>query len=186
GELWAWPSALKTALLENLGRIAEQLLAARAARREAARYLQPLDAGQGAEDLPSLPEPLSSAFVVELLARMREHGPKVAVLRSRLDERLLVSGHTAEDMIRAEQQDEARARASTGTRVPSRRFCARQEGNCFVERVSLVEQVRQRDPGGAYSGMDFASRDRYRQAVEEIAAHSSGEDQVRVALRAVE
>src|SRR5262245_46084098 len=186
GELWAWPSALKTALLENLGRIAEQLLAARAARREAAHYLEPLDAGQSAEDLPSLPEPLTSAFVVELLARMREHGPKVAELRSRLDERLLVSGHTAEDLIRAEQQDEARAQVSIANTVTSLRFCARHEWNRFVERVSLVEQVLQRDPAGAYSRMDFASRDRYRQAVEEIAALSSGEDQVRVALRAVE
>src|SRR5262249_6772062 len=59
GELWAWPSALKTALLETLHRIAEQLLAARVARREAASYLEPLDAEQSAEDLPSLPEPLS-------------------------------------------------------------------------------------------------------------------------------
>ena len=35
-----------------------------------------------------------------------------------------------------------------------------------MERVSLVEQVLQRDPSGVYGRMDFLSRDRYRQAVE--------------------
>src|SRR5207302_656599 len=41
------------------------------------------------------------------------------------------------------------------------------------------------DPGGAYARMDFLSRDRQRQAVEELAA-ASGDAQMRVALRAVE
>ena len=43
----------------------------------------------------------------------------------------------------------------------------------------------QRDPAGAYGGMDFLSRDRYRQAVEEL-SEPTGEAQMRVALRAVE
>src|SRR5213076_429279 len=55
----------------------------------------------------------------------------------------------------------------------------------YVESVSLVEHALQRDPGGAYGRMDFLSRDRQRQAVEELAA-PSGDAQVRVALRTVE
>ena len=51
--------------------------------------------------------------------------------------------------------------------------------------VSLVEQVLRRDPSGVYGSMDFLSRDRQRQAVEELAA-PTGEAQVRVALRAIE
>ena len=39
----------------------------------------------------------------------------------------------------------------------------------YFESVSLVERVLQRDPAGAYGRMDFLSRDRYRQAVEELA-----------------
>src|SRR5205814_2112295 len=50
---------------------------------------------------------------------------------------------------------------------------------------SLVEQVLQRDPSGIYPRMDFLSRDRQRRAVEELAP-VGGEEQVRVALRAVE
>ena len=37
----------------------------------------------------------------------------------------------------------------------------------------------QRDPAGVYGRMDFLSRDRYRQAVEEL-AEPSGEAQLRV------
>ena len=55
----------------------------------------------------------------------------------------------------------------------------------YVESVSLVEHVLQRDPAGAYGRMDFLSRDRQRQAVEELAA-PNGDAQVRVALRAIE
>ena len=37
------------------------------------------------------------------------------------------------------------------------------------EAVSVVDHVLRRDPSGAYAQMDFASRDRQRKAVEEIA-----------------
>jgi cyclic beta-1,2-glucan synthetase len=42
----------------------------------------------------------------------------------------------------------------------------------FFESVSRVERELRRDPAGAYAGMDFATRDRYRQALEELARGS--------------
>jgi cyclic beta-1,2-glucan synthetase len=57
--------------------------------------------------------------------------------------------------------------------------------DAYFETVSLIEQVLQRDPAGVYGRMDFLSRDRYRQAVEEL-AEPTGEAQLRVALRSVE
>ena len=39
GELWAWPSMLKLALIENLRRLADEILEARAARRKADEYV---------------------------------------------------------------------------------------------------------------------------------------------------
>ncbi len=46
----------------------------------------------------------------------------------------------------------------------------------FVERTSRVDQILLRDPVGAYSLMDFETRDSYRDAVERIATHSTGEE----------
>src|SRR5690606_19332466 len=55
---------------------------------------------------------------------------------------------------------------------------------CF-ESVSLVEQVLQRGPAGVYGQMDFRSRNRYRNAVEEL-AEPTGDSQLRLALKSVE
>ena len=69
--------------------------------------------------------------------------------------------------------------------ITSLRLCSALDWRQYVESVSLVEHALQRDPAGAYARMDFLSRDRQRQAVEELAA-PSGEAQVRVALKALE
>ena len=42
----------------------------------------------------------------------------------------------------------------------------------FVETMSVVEQTLREDPGGVYGRMDFATRDRYRHVVEQIAKSS--------------
>src|SRR5512142_2421048 len=85
GELWAWPSMLKLALVENLRRLAEETLAGRAARRAADAYVARIDGG-GAP--AALPPALHSAFVVQLLRRDREYGPRLAAVRAELDARL--------------------------------------------------------------------------------------------------
>ena len=63
GELWAWPSMLKLALIENLRRLAEETLAAREARLEAVAYVARIDEGRrggGRHLCPRCFTPLSS------------------------------------------------------------------------------------------------------------------------------
>ena len=72
-----------------------------------------------------------------------------------------------------------------GNSITALRFVSTTDWNRTIEQVSLMEQVLRRDPAGVYGRMDFPSRDRYRQAVEEL-SEPTGEAQVRVALRAVE
>ena len=74
---------------------------------------------------------------------------------------------------------------SVANAITSLRLCSVLDWRLYFESVSLVEQVLQRDPAGAYGRMDFLSRDRQRQAVEELAP-ASGEAQLRMALKAVE
>src|SRR5512133_253306 len=184
GELWAWPSMLKLALVENLRRLAEETLAARAARRHADAHVALIDAaGKGVP--PPLPRALHAALVVQLLQRAREYGPRLSAVRSGLDAHLATRRTTAEEAIRGEHQREAAAQVSVANVVTSLRLCSTLDWTQFVESVSLVERVLQRDPAGVHGRMEFLSRDRYRQAVEEL-AERTGEAQVRVALRAVE
>jgi cyclic beta-1,2-glucan synthetase len=184
GELWAWPSMLKLALVENLRRLADETLGARAARRSADGYVARIDAeGRGAA--PPLPRALHPGLVVQLLLRVREYGPRLAAVRAGLDAHLAADGQTAEEAIRGEHQREAISQVSVANVVTSLRLCSTLDWTRFVEAVSLVERVLQRDPAGVYGRMEFLTRDRYRQAAEALAG-PTGEAQVRVALRAVE
>jgi len=184
GELWAWPSMLKLALIENLRRLTDETLAARAAIRAADSYVARIDAaGHGLT--PTLPERLHPGYILQLLVRLREYGPRLAAVRKTVDAHLESQQLTAEAAIRSEHQRQAAAQVSMANAITSLRLCATLDWSHYVESVSLVERVLQRDPSGAYGSMDFLSRDRYRQAVEEL-AERTGEAQLRVALRAVE
>ena len=185
GELWAWPSMLKLALVENLRRLADETLQGRAARGAADRFLAQIGVAGGAAPLAALPEVLQTPYVVRLLQRMREYGPLVAPVRAAVEKRLTAQGMTAEDLIRTEHQAQAAGQVSVANAITSLRLCSTLDWMLFFEHVSLVEQVLQRDPAGVYAKMDFLSRDRYRQAVEEL-AEATGEAQLRVALRSVE
>ncbi len=185
GELWAWPSMLKLSLIEHLRRLSEELLESRAGRREADRTFALFENARSSGSPPPLPEVLHVAFVDQLLQRMREFGAGAAELRKHLEKRLEAAGTTVEEAVRAEHQRQAMNLLSMGNSITSLRLCATLDWNVYVERVSLIEQVLRRDPPGLYARMDFASRDRYRHAVEAL-AEPSGEAQVRVALRAIE
>jgi len=182
GELWAWPSMLKLALLENLRLLTDGILAGRAARLEADGVLARLESG---DTFGSLPDPLLSAFVAQLRQRMREYDPRVSPLAAAVEQALAARGTTPEDAVRSENQRQATDQVSTGNTVTSLRFCATLDWSRFVEQVSRVEEILRRDPAGVYPRMDFASRDRYRHAVEDL-AEPTGEAQMRVALRTVE
>ncbi|MEO6487555.1 MAG: carbohydrate-binding protein, partial [Thermoanaerobaculia bacterium] len=182
GELWAWPSMLKLALLENLRILADGMMAARAARRQADGAVAALESGLAQQPFPT---PLHSAFVAQVRQRMREYDPRVSSLRLRVEKTLGTAGTTPEDSVRSENQREATDQASTANTITSLRLTSTLDWSHYVERVSQVDQILRRDPAAVYPRMDFQSRDRYRHVVEEI-AEPNGEAQVRVALRAVE
>jgi cyclic beta-1,2-glucan synthetase len=184
GELWAWPSMLKLALIENLRRLAAETLESRRARLAADAYVTRIEHETGDVVRP-LPQPLGLASVVQLLHRLREYGLRLSSIRTAVEEHLASQDTTAEAAIRGEHQRQAADQVSVANAITSLRLCSALDWREYVESVSLVEQVLRRDPAGAYGRMDFLSRDRQRQAVEELAA-PSGDAQVRVALRAVE
>ena len=122
---------------------------------------------------------------MQMLHRAREYDVRRSPLRAALEQHLTGRGLMAEDIVRAEQQRQAASQASVANAITSLRLCTTIDWREYVESVSLVENVLRRDPAGAYSRMDFLSRDRQRQAVEEL-AEPTAESQIRVALKAVE
>ena len=182
GELWAWPSALKLALVEHLRTRADVLATSRAHRVDADRLVDALESPARVRD--RWPSQVHPAFVIRLLQRSREH-ETAAPLRQELDAALASRGQTVEDAIRSEARHQAAEQAFMANLIGSLRLVSSFDWSEFFESVSLVEQVLQRDPVGVYGRMDFTSRDRYRHAVEEL-AEPTGEGQLRVALKSVE
>src|SRR4029077_19447212 len=81
GELWAWPSMLKLALIENLRRLAVETLAARRARLAADAYVSELEREAG-DTVGQLPSTFDIASIVQLLHRVREYGLRQSSIRA--------------------------------------------------------------------------------------------------------
>jgi cyclic beta-1,2-glucan synthetase len=184
GELWAWPSMIRLALLENLRRLADEILMARHARQAADRFVSRLEDG-GGYVAPDWPPRGFSAYVVQLLHRIRDHGPLLYAAQAAIDAELEARNTTSDDLVREEHQRQATAQILVANVITSLRLCSTLDWRQLFETVSVVEQVLRRDPAGAYAHMDFHGRDRQRKAVEQLAARD-GDAQVRVALRTVE
>ena len=89
------------------------------------------------------------------------------------------------EVLRREHRRQAGNQVSVGNCVISLRLLSALDWNVFFERTSPVEAVLRDDPAGVYPLQDFATRDRYRQAVEEIARGANADEQD-VARHAVE
>ena len=186
GELWAWPSALKLALLEHLRARARRARGdPRASARRRSRWPRPLEtaspavrrlAGGG----PSRRSSPGCCSARASSARSRRR----AAARAR---RGAGGARRRRSRTRSAPRASTRRReqASMANLIGSLRLISTFDWSEFFESVSLVEQVLQRDPAGVYGRMDFRSRDRYRHAVEEL-AEPTGEGQLRVALKSVE
>ena len=183
GELWAWPSVLKFALLEHLRARGDVLAETRAHRRTADRIAAAAETHP--HEFSEWPSEAHHAFVTRLLQRSRALGTIASRLHDTLESALAARGETIEDAIRSEGQHEAAQQASVANLITSLRLIGTFDWSEFFESVSLVEQVLQRDPAAVYARMDFRSRDRYRHAVEELAA-PTGESQFLLALKVVE
>ena len=184
GELWAWPSMLRLALLENLRRLADEILVVRDARQAADRYVSGLEEGAPFEP-PDWPARARTSYVVQLLHRVRDHGPMLQAVQAAIETELQALERSSDDLVREEHQRQATAQVLVANVITSLRVCASLDWRQLFEAVSVVDQVLRRDPAGAYPRMDFHSRDRQRHAVE-VLAEPDGDAQVRVALRAVE
>ncbi len=186
GELWAWPSMLTLALVENLRRLADEILRARDGASHRRRVSDATQTPSWTGRRPKVwPATLHVASIVQLLLRTREYGRKVPELRRAVQEQLDARQMTAEDAVRVEHQRQAVLQVSVANAITSLRLCSAIDWRDFVESVSLVEQALLRDPAGAYSRMDFLSRDQQRHAVEQI-ADPSGEAQLQLALKVVD
>jgi cyclic beta-1,2-glucan synthetase len=190
GELWAVAIILRVVLVENLRRIAERIVYSRQARLQADALADRVlgTGGQRAvspdEALRSLGNaPLERAFAVRLIQRLRDLDPKVGPILTWLDERLTAQGTTSDEIVRAELQEQAAMTVTVRNIITSMRLTSEFDWHSFFENISLVDTALRE--GSNFEQMDFATRDYYRHAIEDL-ARGSQHSEIEVAQRAVQ
>ena len=178
GELWAIPIMLRLALIENLRRVGVRVAAgieerdlanAWADRMMETAEREPKGLILVIADMARSTPPMGSAFVAELARRLQGHSAGLALALTWIEQRLAESHQTIEQLVQLENQQQASDQVSISNSIGSLRCLSAIDWREFVENNSIVETILRRDPQDVYAVMDFATRDRYRHAIERIA-----------------
>jgi len=182
GELWAFPIMLKLALVENVCRVAIRIARRRedlkaavywADRMQSMAQTQPGQLVQLLTKFAHADVPLSAPFVEEFYARLTLHGPSMAFVRAWLAHKLDEQNLTASQLAETAGRDAAATQISMSNSIDSLRIIGAADWKNFVESLSSVEKILRQDPTHTYAAQDFATRDRYRHVIENIARGSS-------------
>ncbi|HKD18672.1 MAG TPA: glucoamylase family protein, partial [Thermoanaerobaculia bacterium] len=187
GELWALAISVRLVLAENLRRLAQGIVEHRAQRERADALADEIR--QAEEGRPPngrlrrmLTGRLPTPFVVQLLLRLRDHDPEKTPALRWIDAWMAREGLSREELIHAEQRSQVATHVSVRNVITSMRLLSNADWNAFFESVSLVAKALAE--GTNVGAMDFATRNRYRDAVEGLARDSELSEE-EIARRAV-
>ena len=176
GELWAVPITLRFVLVENLCRLGAQI-AREQLRRDQANILADRILHEKNTD-KALAEyvqkhghkHLSETFAAQLITRLRAQDPSTTPALRWLDKSLQQMNVSMDLIVEHIEQRQSSANVSIRNVITSMRLISDIDWAVLFEKVSLVdEQLR------AYcnfAAMNFATRNLYRDAVEELARYS--------------
>jgi len=190
GELWALPISLRIVMVENLRRVVNQMMNSTARRVEADTVADSLMGlkGRPAVDAaaalaPFEHTPIARSFAVQLVQRFRDKDEAAAPILGWLDKRLAAQNTTADEIVRAEHQEQTAKNTTVRNLVTSLRIMESMDWAHFVESVSVVDGIL--GAGSRFSEMDFATRDMYRHAIEAL-SRGSELSEVEVAHRSAD
>jgi cyclic beta-1,2-glucan synthetase len=188
GELWAVAITLRIVLIENMRRLAVQIIEGHTLRQTADKIVDDAllvgaKAGQSRlfafqkaiapyEDLP-----LSETVAAQIAKRLRGYDPAEMPLLNWLEDRLNQQGRTIDDVVTTAQLRMGASNVSMRNIVTSMRLLSDMDWAEFFEDVSLVDARFGED--STFAEMDFATRNRYRTEIE-ILARGSGHSELAV------
>ena len=190
GELWAVAITLRVVLVENLRRAAERIVGSRGARARAdqvadrllgvngyvvdPKYIADPGAliGQHSDDVNFF-----AVFVAQLVKRLRDQDPRVTPALLWLENLLSTQGTSSDVMVRDEHQRQGASNVTVRNIITSMRLISDVNWPDFFEDVSLVDAelrtpIAGMSAGSHFSDMDFATRNLYRSAIEELSRGS--------------
>jgi cyclic beta-1,2-glucan synthetase len=186
GELWAVAITLRIVLVENMRRLAVAIVDGQAMRKKGDAIVNAvLDAEKTANQSqlsamqiavsPYETTPLPDTVAAQIVKRLRGYDPTQTPLFAWLEDRLRRQGNSIEDVVASAQLRLSSSNVTMRNIVTSMRLVSEMDWATLFEEVSLVDAHLR--AGSAFDDMDFATRNRYRTAIEII---SRGSDQSEV------
>jgi cyclic beta-1,2-glucan synthetase len=171
GELWAVAITLRIVLVENLRRVAHRIVISRAARQNADTLADKLLGVNGQRPDPealrrAAPDDLLPAFAVQLVHRLRDQDPRITPALVWLEDKLAAQGTAPEALVREEHQRQGASNVTVRNIITSMRLMSDVDWAEFFESVSLVDETLA--SSSSFTAMDFATRNLYRTAIEEL------------------
>ncbi|MGE6790531.1 GH36-type glycosyl hydrolase domain-containing protein [Pseudomonas guineae] len=177
GELWAVAITLRIVLIENLRRLADQISLGLSAREEADALANRL-LEKGAAHVLTDKElnirsrtALNESFAAQLAKRLRDHDPLTTPTLGWLEERLGAQGSNIDEVVQHAQQRQGASNLSVRNIINSMRLISSIDWALLFESVSLVDA--RLATGSDFAAMDFATRNLYRSAIEQLARGSA-------------
>ena len=186
GELWALAITLRIVLIENMRRLAEQIITAQGIRLAADDLVDRVLIRETAEAASSSfdprfraladatealrGEPIPEIMAARIAQRLRGFDTVDTPLHDWLQDRLGQQGLSMDDVVQHAQQRQGASNVTMRNIVTSMRLISELEWPDFFEEVSLVD-ARLR-AGSDFAAMDFATRNLYRTAIEMLARGS--------------
>ena len=190
-ELWAIPQMLRIALIEGIQDLAARGLTELRDREIADFWATRLITANRrdpnhlfailAELAENQPSP-SAYFAFQLVDHLYDEEAALVPVQRWLER---IYRAPLGELSSREQNRQTKDQLSISNAFTSLRQLALLDWRQIFEHVSKVERVLRLDPAGIYGKMDFATRDRYRRAVEQV-ARRSGQPEETVARSAVD
>ncbi|TAN05203.1 MAG: cyclic beta 1-2 glucan synthetase [Rhodanobacteraceae bacterium] len=193
-ELWTLPVLVRVALIEGLACDAAAITRRMQAYSSAEFWAEhligvatraPNDMLVSVAEMARTDVFASPAFAAEFYRLLEGKHPSLKLALTFAEQQLEQRGTSVARVIDEESRAQAADQVSIANRINSLRRIGEYNWSELLERVGAVDRILGEDPAGAYAGMDFATRGRYRHAVEALALRS-GRGEVDVAQRAVE
>jgi len=173
-EIWTIPIMLKIIMLEQIFYQVERILFVQQERTLAENWLDAVF-GQERKEMKTRSEELdvsgsySTVYIERIAKRLKEYGSDGKILLNWLDNIAQKQNMTVEKVVATEQYYLASYGAAMGNIIATIKLINSENWSEFFEKVSLVQQILERDPAGIFVKMDFESRDKYRHEIESLA-----------------
>ena len=186
GELWAVAITLRIVLIENMRRLAEQIVEAQGLRQDADELVNRVLGQTGAPGGTSLTdhgfraladatqaldgEPIPTILAARIAQRLRGYDTAETPLHDWLQDRLAQQGASIDDVVQRTLQRQGASNVTMRNIVTSMRLISEMDWPDFFEEVSPVDATLRAE--SQFAAMDFASRNLYRTAIETLARGS--------------